>query len=154
MPSRYARNGRNKQHNSTHVYQQPTPSSRPSPDAFRPSSLSDDSTSSSSGEDGVGRSSTRSKQNPRGGGAGNEVSDWSPSPVDVNVAQFPSLVDISPDLQPERSLPPHSLPTPPLPEASHSPALHQPQPALPLALLREDSVSVAEPLRSPILASM
>ncbi|KIK57238.1 hypothetical protein GYMLUDRAFT_247198 [Collybiopsis luxurians FD-317 M1] len=153
MPSRNSRNGRNKQQSSTHVYQQPTPSSRPSPDVFRPSSLPDDS-ASSSGEEVIGRLSPRSKQKGSNRDNGKQELNREGNPSSSDVPHLQTLVDITPEPEPERSVPPQSLPTPPLPESSDMLSLYQPQPELPLSPLWDGSGTSTRQLRSPILSSM
>ncbi|KAF8829925.1 hypothetical protein HHX47_DHR2000266 [Lentinula edodes] len=159
MPSRHSRNARNKQH--THIFQQPTPSSRPSPD-MNPSSLPDDS-AGSSGDDAVGHLERRISPSPAKArtqrlepdhNQGNEQeSTYERALVgkDESSESVEPLIDVAPNQETERSIPSRSLPTPPLLEPSDT---RQPRSEPLLTPLWDESGTSGGVAHSPILSSL
>ncbi|KAF9070367.1 hypothetical protein BDP27DRAFT_1323920 [Rhodocollybia butyracea] len=143
MPSRHSRNARN--NNRQHTTQQPTPSSRPSPDVY-PSSLpvTDESAGNSSDDNAViGRSEAVTMVNTRTKSKGRQR-DYH---IEERESSESPLIDIS------SPAPPQSLPTPPLPEFSNMP---EPGSETPLSPLWDDSNTgnLSGNIHSPILSSL
>lgn len=159
MPSRHSRNARNKQH--THIFQQPTPSSRPSPDV-NPSSLPDDS-AGSSGDDAVGHlerrispspAKTRTQRLELDHNQGNEQESMYERMLvgeDKSSESVEPLIDVAPNQETERSMPSRSLPTPPLLEPSDT---RQPRSEPLLTPLWDESGTSGGVAHSPILSSL